>query len=133
MSRSRSAIGRGRGRALLAEGESGARLELAVTLYDITPGQAAVLTPATRCWGAASSPVRRESLPRARRKTERGSTRHVHLSAILVGSALATQWAALFHLMFGRRWLDLVLYWFVARSASPSANPWPMCWDFMPS
>jgi uncharacterized membrane protein YjjP (DUF1212 family) len=34
--------------------------------------------------------------------------------AILVGSALATLWAALFHLMFGRRWLDLVLYWFVA-------------------
>ena len=34
--------------------------------------------------------------------------------AILVGSALATLWAAMFHLLLGRRWLDFVLYWFVA-------------------
>ena len=31
----------------------------------------------------------------------------------LLGSALATFWAALFHLLFGRRLLDLLLYWFV--------------------
>ncbi len=32
----------------------------------------------------------------------------------ILGSAVATVWAALFHLLFGRGWLDLVLYWFVA-------------------
>jgi len=32
----------------------------------------------------------------------------------LVSSALATVWAATFHLLFGKKWTDLVLYWFVA-------------------
>ena len=31
----------------------------------------------------------------------------------LVGSTLATIWAAVFHLVLGRRWVDLVLYWFM--------------------
>jgi len=31
----------------------------------------------------------------------------------LLSSVLATVWAALFHLLFGRRLLDLLLYWFV--------------------
>ena len=31
----------------------------------------------------------------------------------VLGSAVATVWAALFHLLFGRGWLDLALYWFV--------------------
>ena len=30
----------------------------------------------------------------------------------LVGSTLATLWAAIFHLLFGRRIADLILYWF---------------------
>jgi hypothetical protein len=34
--------------------------------------------------------------------------------AILVGSALATLWAALFHLLLGRRWIELILYWFIS-------------------
>jgi hypothetical protein len=32
---------------------------------------------------------------------------------LLVGSVLSTLWAALFHLLFGRRVRDLILYWFV--------------------
>jgi hypothetical protein len=32
----------------------------------------------------------------------------------LVGSTLATLWAALFHLLLGKRWSDLVLSWFIA-------------------
>lgn len=32
----------------------------------------------------------------------------------LMGFALATLWAGLFHLLFGERWPDLVLYWLVA-------------------
>ena len=32
----------------------------------------------------------------------------------LVGSAMATLWAALFHLLLGKRWSDLVLSWFIA-------------------
>ncbi len=32
----------------------------------------------------------------------------------LLGSAVATAWAGLFHLLFGRRWRELVLYWFVS-------------------
>ncbi|NLG27599.1 MAG: hypothetical protein GX557_06785 [Chloroflexi bacterium] len=35
-------------------------------------------------------------------------------TVFLVGSMLATLWAGLFHLLFGRRLTDLVLYWFVA-------------------
>jgi len=31
----------------------------------------------------------------------------------LVCSALATFWAAMFHLLFGKRLVDLALYWFV--------------------
>jgi len=31
----------------------------------------------------------------------------------MVCAALATLWAALFHLLFGKRLIDLVLYWFV--------------------
>ena len=31
----------------------------------------------------------------------------------LLSSTLATFWAALFHLLFGRRLLDLLLFWFV--------------------
>lgn len=31
----------------------------------------------------------------------------------LLGSTLATFWAALFYVVFGRRLLDLLLYWFV--------------------
>lgn len=34
--------------------------------------------------------------------------------AFLIGSVLATLWAALFHLFFGKRLSDLVLYWFVS-------------------
>jgi hypothetical protein len=33
--------------------------------------------------------------------------------AFLVGSTLATLWAALFHLLFGKKLVDLILYWFV--------------------
>jgi len=33
--------------------------------------------------------------------------------AFLVGSALATLWAAMFHLLFGKKLTDLILYWFV--------------------
>jgi len=32
----------------------------------------------------------------------------------LVGSVLATLWAALFHFVLGRRLADLILYWFIA-------------------
>ena len=32
----------------------------------------------------------------------------------LLGSALATAWAAVFHVLFGRRGTDLILSWFVA-------------------
>jgi hypothetical protein len=32
----------------------------------------------------------------------------------LVASALATLWAAIFHLLFGRRIIDLLAHWFVA-------------------
>ncbi|MFH1085379.1 MAG: hypothetical protein V1772_06425 [Chloroflexota bacterium] len=32
----------------------------------------------------------------------------------LMGSVLATVWAAIFHLLFGRRGADLILAWFVA-------------------
>ncbi|HHX66356.1 MAG TPA: hypothetical protein GX702_15880 [Chloroflexi bacterium] len=31
----------------------------------------------------------------------------------LITSTLATMWAALFHLLLGKRLIDLVLYWFV--------------------
>lgn len=31
----------------------------------------------------------------------------------LIGSALATFWAAIFHLLLGKKWADLVLYWFI--------------------
>ena len=31
----------------------------------------------------------------------------------LLGSTLATAWAALFHLVLGKKWTDLVLYWFL--------------------
>ena len=31
----------------------------------------------------------------------------------LLSSALATFWAATFHIVFGRRFLDLVFYWFI--------------------
>jgi len=31
----------------------------------------------------------------------------------LLGSTLATAWAALFHLLLGKRWTDLILYWFI--------------------
>jgi hypothetical protein len=29
----------------------------------------------------------------------------------LLGSTLATMWAALYHLLLGRRWVELVFYW----------------------
>lgn len=32
--------------------------------------------------------------------------------ALLLGSTMATVWAALFHLLAGRRWQQLILYWF---------------------
>lgn len=32
----------------------------------------------------------------------------------LLGSTVATAWAGLFHLLFGRKWRELVLYWFVS-------------------
>ncbi len=32
----------------------------------------------------------------------------------LVSSVLATLWAAMFHLFFGKRLIDLVRYWFIA-------------------
>ena len=32
----------------------------------------------------------------------------------ILGSTLATVWAAVFHLIYGKRVSDLVLYWFVA-------------------
>ncbi|MBC7315153.1 MAG: hypothetical protein H5T70_01860 [Chloroflexi bacterium] len=32
----------------------------------------------------------------------------------LLGSAVATAWAGLFHLLFGRRWRELILYWFMS-------------------
>lgn len=31
----------------------------------------------------------------------------------LLGSTFATLWAAMFHLLIGRKWADLVLYWFI--------------------
>ncbi|MBM3189067.1 MAG: hypothetical protein FJZ90_10140 [Chloroflexi bacterium] len=31
----------------------------------------------------------------------------------LLGSTLATAWAALFHLLLGKHWTDLILYWFI--------------------
>lgn len=31
----------------------------------------------------------------------------------LVSSTLATLWAAIFHLLFGRKLLDLLLFWFI--------------------
>ena len=31
----------------------------------------------------------------------------------LTSSTLATLWAAMFHLLLGRSWADLVLYWFI--------------------
>ena len=31
----------------------------------------------------------------------------------LFGSTLATFWAAIFHLLLGRGWADLILYWFI--------------------
>jgi uncharacterized membrane protein YjjP (DUF1212 family) len=30
----------------------------------------------------------------------------------LLGSTVATVWAALFHLLLGKKWRELVLYWF---------------------
>lgn len=30
----------------------------------------------------------------------------------LLGSTVATAWAALFHLLWGKKWRELVLYWF---------------------
>ena len=32
----------------------------------------------------------------------------------LMGSAVATLWASLFHLLCGRRWQQLILFWFFA-------------------
>ncbi|MBN1401852.1 MAG: hypothetical protein JXA74_13500 [Anaerolineae bacterium] len=32
----------------------------------------------------------------------------------LLGSAFATLWASLFHLLLGRGWTDLVRFWFIA-------------------
>jgi hypothetical protein len=32
----------------------------------------------------------------------------------LLGSTLATAWAALFHVILGRKWSELILYWFLA-------------------
>ena len=32
----------------------------------------------------------------------------------ILGSTVATIWAALFHLLYGKRLTDLILYWFVA-------------------
>ena len=31
----------------------------------------------------------------------------------LLGSTFATLWAAIFHLLVGNKWPDLVLYWFI--------------------
>lgn len=31
----------------------------------------------------------------------------------LFGSTLATCWAALFHLLLGKRFIDLILFWFI--------------------
>ena len=31
----------------------------------------------------------------------------------LVSATLATIWAALFHLLLGKKWTDLILYWFI--------------------
>ncbi|NLG48677.1 MAG: hypothetical protein GX552_01035 [Chloroflexi bacterium] len=31
----------------------------------------------------------------------------------LVSSTLATLWAAIFHLLFGKKLLDLILFWFI--------------------
>lgn len=31
----------------------------------------------------------------------------------LLSSALSTTWAMLFHLLFGKGWVDLLLYWFL--------------------
>jgi hypothetical protein len=33
--------------------------------------------------------------------------------ALLLSSILATLWAALFHLLLGQQWVELVLHWFV--------------------
>ena len=33
--------------------------------------------------------------------------------ALLVCSVLATLWAAMFHLVFGKKLVDLALYWFI--------------------
>ena len=51
----------------------------------------------------------------------------------LLGSVVATLWAGIFHLLFGKRWTDLVRYWFVALAAfavgqlmaSAIGLPWP--------
>ncbi len=32
--------------------------------------------------------------------------------ALLLGSTVATLWATLFHLLAGRKWQELILYWF---------------------
>lgn len=32
----------------------------------------------------------------------------------LLGSTVATAWAGLFHLLFGHKWRELILYWFVS-------------------
>lgn len=32
----------------------------------------------------------------------------------LFGSTVATAWAAIFHLLLGKKWRELVLYWFAA-------------------
>jgi len=34
-------------------------------------------------------------------------------AVFLVSSMLATLWAGIFHLLFGKRFTDLILYWFV--------------------
>lgn len=40
---------------------------------------------------------------------------HMFSSPVFVfGSALATLWAAMFHLLLGKKLSDLVLYWFVS-------------------
>jgi hypothetical protein len=52
----------------------------------------------------------------------------------VLGSVVATFWAGVFHLFFGKRWLDLVRQWFVALvafgvgqlMASALDAPWPM-------
>jgi hypothetical protein len=51
----------------------------------------------------------------------------------LMGSALATLWASIFHLLLGRRWADLIRFWFIAlvgfavgqAMAQVIGLPWP--------